>query len=228
MVGQIIYRVQRGGGLLVEETSLRGLHILRLGLDPDSMWMKRSVKRAGRILARSGARRILAPEDFSHWPLLERCGLREVEPVRFLRAQAAPLALAMLEKNGHRPERCAVALRGNRVDRGVERTAVELCARVRDVCISIPRGGEALQQILHREFGVAVRPDHGGVEGAVRYSPDTRDDGAKVLDLFGIQAEPGGLKIKISGLVQSDTPDLHLAAVLWEGGQVEREDLEFT
>jgi len=228
MLGQIVYRAQLGGGLKVEETSLRGVCILRLELDPDSVWAKRRVKQAGRLMAGARVRRTLVPAGFDQWELLERYRVREVDPLGFLHAQAAPLVVAALKKKGHRPEQCAVAIRGARVDRSVERTAMELCARVRDVCISMPRGGEQLQQLLRWRFGVAIRPDYSEAEGAVRYGPDTWDRGGCVLDLFAPKPELGGLEVKIAGLSQTDTRDLHLAAALWERGQIGAEDLEFT
>jgi len=228
MLGQIVYRAQRGGKLGVEETSLCGVKILRLGFDPDSIWAGWSVKRAGRFLVGAGVRRILTPEYFEQWESLQKLGLREVNPVGFLRVHATPLTLAALKKRGNRPERCAVALRGERVDRGVERTAMELCARVRDVCISFPKGGEALRKQLRWELGAAVRPDYADVESAVRYTNDTWEQGGTVLDLFAPRPEPGGVEVKLAGLSQSDTKDLHLAAVLWEVGRIGVEDLEFT
>ena len=79
---------------------------------------------------------MLVPEGFAAWPLLERYGLRRVDPVPFLRAHAAPLTLALLAHMGVPPQQACVALRGREVDRSMVQAAQVLCPQVREIAVS--------------------------------------------------------------------------------------------
>ena len=94
---------------------------------------------------------MLVPEGFSAWPLLERYGLRRVDPVPFLRAHAAPLTLALLARMGVPPQQACVALRGREVDRSMVQAAQVLCPQVRE-------GGKGTLSL----FG--PQPDLAGIE----------------------------------------------------------------
>ncbi len=228
MLGQIVYSVRGRGRLRLEETDLHGVPVLRIGVDPEGQWGRYRMKKAGKLLARAGVRRVLVPKDFGAWETLERYALRRVDPMPFLRAHAAELAVAALQRQGNRPEQCAVALRAVRTDRDLVKAAEELCGRVRDVCISVPKGGRQLSDRLRWEYGVAVRPDFECVPGAVRFDPRTWERGGVVVDLFGPAPDPEQIRVRLKGAIGTETEDFSLLAALWEGGKVQKGDLEFT
>ena len=228
MLGQIVYSAGKYGRLRLEESNTHGLWVLRVGLEPDGYWAKHRLKKAARLLRRAGVRRVLVPDGFEGWETLGRSGLCRVDPAPFLRAQAAALTLAALRRHSWAPERCAVALRSVRADRDVVNAAEELCPQVKDVCISVMRGGQELSDYLRWEYGAAVCPDHTGVAAAVRFDPRTWEQGGIVLDLFAPQPDLCGGGISLLGMEQTETQPLPLLAALWEVGKVEKRDLEFT
>lgn len=228
MLGQIVYSVQGRRRLRLEEVKLHGLPVLQVKVDPEGLWARQRIRKAGKLLARAGTRRVLAPEGFGEWETLERYALRRVDPMPFLRAHAADLALAALRRQGERPERCAVALRAVQTDRDVVRAAELLCTQVRDVCISAPKGGGQLSDRLRWEYGVAVRPDFGCVPAAVRFDGRTWDRANAVVDLFGPRPDPAQIRVRLKGRIEGETERFSLLAALWEGGKVDGSDLEFT
>lgn len=229
MLGQIVYRAGRGGGLRPEAVELMGLRVLRVGLDPDSFWYGQRLGRAIKLLRRAGAGRVLVPEGFSRWESLERHGLRGVDPIPFLSAHAGALAVAALERREARPDRSAVALRGERETRDMVLAAHALSGQVREVCISVPGGGERLEAALRREYGMAVRPDYPQIPAAVRFDDGTDARGGAVLSLFGPRPELAGVEIGLrEGRLPEDTQPLPLLSALWEAGLAGARTLEFT
>ncbi len=226
MLAQLSYSSHPAGA--PERAQIAGLSVLRVQYDPAALFAKHRLRRWGKQLFRAGCRRVLVPEGFDGWEVLRRCGLRPVDPLEFLQAHAAPLTLAALERRGRAPERCAVALRALRTGRGLERAAWELCPRVRELCVSAPRGGEGLCRELQWEFGLAVRPDFEGVGAAVRFDRRTWDAGEQVLELFPEGNWPGAEEISLPGLDPAGCEPLRLYAALWEAGKISRNDLEFT
>ena len=109
------------------------------------------------------------------------------------------------------------------------RAAEELCPRVRDLCLSVQTGGGELERYLHRQYGVALRPDWAGVQAAIRFDPRAEEAGQAVLSLFGPEADLAGLAVSVPGLErQKEGQWLPLLEILWETGRLERTDLEFT
>lgn len=226
MLGRIVY--QTGGGRLrLEEERICGVPVARVEFDPEGWRAQRRLRRAGRLLAKAGVRQVLTPAEFDRWETLERYGLRRVDPVPFLRAHGAELAVAALRRAGKRPERCAVALRAERVDRDVVRAAEVLCGQVRDVCISVPRGGESLRGSLRWEFGAAVRPDWEGVAAAVRFDPGTWEQAELLVDLFPPGPDPQYVWVRLKEGEWGETERFSLIAALWERGKVGKTELEF-
>ena len=228
MLGQVVYQ-RDGKGTKVVRAPLHGVPVLRVALDPERFWARRRAGRAARRLVRQGAARVLVPEDFPFWEELSRAGLRPVDPLPLLRSCAAPMALALLRRQGEDPLRAAVALRGSRAERDLVRAAEELCPRVRDLCLSVQTGGGELERYLHRQYGVALRPDWDGVQAAIRFDPRAEEAGQAVLSLFGPEADLAGLVVSVPGLErQKEGQWLPLLEILWETGRLERTDLEFT
>ena len=120
-------------------------------------------------------------------------------------------------------------MRGSRAERDLVRAAEELCPRVRDLCLSVQTGGGELERYLHRQYGVALRPDWDGVQAAIRFDPRAEEAGQAVLSLFGPEADLAGLAVSVPGLErQKEGQWLPLLEILWETGRLERTDLEFT
>lgn len=226
MLGQLI--LERNGGGRAERGELYGLTVLRARADPEGWLGRGRLRRAGRALRRSGAVRTLTPVGFAQWELLEACGLAPVDPLPFLRAQGAALALGALERQGLTPDREAVRLQALRADRELVRAAVELCPRVRHLVIDAPQGGRELAAWLRREFGVPVLPEGEGAAVALRFGPGTERETGVSLSLYGGRPDLAGLRVAAPGLDQEDRERLPLLAALWEAGRLPPERVKIT
>lgn len=226
MIGQLVL-TPRGRGKTVPGR-LYGLPVLRAEADPSGFWGERRLRRAGRELRRGGVLRLLTPPGFPQWPQLEPFGLRQVDPERFVRAQAAPLALAALERQGLAPDRAAVALRGLRADRDMARTAETLCSMVRCLVIDAPQGGPELARRLHREFGIPILPQSERGQVALTFQEGCCRPEEPALELFGPCPRLAGLSLTAPGLAAEDRAHLPLLAALWEGGKLSPRDIKIT
>lgn len=228
MLGQLVFDGGRGGP---QRALLYGLPVLRCQADPEGFWGERRLKRAGRSLCAGGAVRALVPAGFDRWPLLLKLGLRPVDPGAFLRAQAAPLAASLLERQGLAPDRATVALRGRRADGEMLRAALALCPRVRRLTISAPQGGEELAAWLRREYGLPILPADAPAQAALLLQPGTEPEDANpcpALTLFGPEPDLAGLRLSAPDLAPTDWEDLPLLSALWEGGRLGPEQLKIT
>ena len=228
MLGQLVFDGGRGGP---QRALLYGLPVLRCQADPEGFWGERRLKRAGRSLCAGGAVRALVPAGFDRWPLLLKLGLRPVDPGAFLRAQAAPLAASLLERQGLAPDRATVALRGRRADGEMLRAAMSLCPRVRRLTISAPQGGEELAAWLRREYGLPILPADAPAQAALLLQPGTEPEDANpcpALTLFGPEPDLAGLRLSAPDLAPTDREDLPLLSALWEGGRLGPEQLKIT
>ena len=228
MLGQLVFDGGRGGP---QRALLYGLPVLRCQADPEGFWGERRLKRAGRSLCAGGAVRALVPAGFDRWPLLLKLGLRPVDPGAFLRAQAAPLAASLLERQGLAPDRVTVALRGRRADGEMLRAALALCPRVRRLTISAPQGGEELAAWLRREYGLPILPADAPAQAALLLQPGTEPEDANpcpALTLFGPEPDLAGLRLSAPDLAPTDREDLPLLSALWEGGRLGPEQLKIT
>ncbi len=228
MLGQLVFDGGRGGP---RRALLYGLPVLRCQADPEGFWGERRLKRAGRSLCAGGAVRALVPAGFDRWSLLLKLGLRPVDPGAFLRAQAAPLAASLLERQGLAPDRATVALRGRRADGEMLRAALALCPRVRRLTISAPQGGEELAAWLRREYGLPILPADAPAQAALLLQPGTEPEDANpcpALTLFGPEPDLAGLRLSAPDLAPTDREDLPLLSALWEGGRLGPEQLKIT
>lgn len=228
MLGQLVFDGGRGGP---RRALLYGLPVLRCQADPEGFWGERRLKRAGRSLCAGGAVRALVPAGFDRWPLLLKLGLRPVDPGAFLRAQAAPLAASLLERQGLAPDRATVALRGRRADGEMLRAALALCPRVRRLTISATQGGEELAAWLRREYGLPILPADAPAQAALLLQSGTEPEDANpcpALTLFGPEPDLAGLRLSAPDLAPTDREDLPLLSALWEGGRLGPEQLKIT
>lgn len=220
MIGQLIL-TPKGRGK-AEPGRLYGLRVLRVEADRSGFWGERRLRRAARALRKGRARRVLVPRGFSWWPLLEGAGLRPVDPEPFVQAQAVPLALGALERQGLAPDRATVALRGVRADRALVRTAEALCPQVRGLVIDAPRGGTELALRLRREFGIPVLPAEETGQVALAFQPGCLWREETCLELWGPSPSLDGLVLSAPDLAEEDRTDLPLLAALWEAGLLEQ------
>lgn len=228
MLGQIVFSARDGGWPRLERKEVCGLPVLQVVVEPDGVLGRIRLRRAAKLLSGAGVRRVLVPEGFDCWDPMRRRGLVPVDPLPFLQAHADALAVTALRKAGRIPERERVAVRALKAHRGVVLTAEALCMQVREVCISVNQGGEAMERILRWEYGMAARPDGEDVAAAVRFAPETMEAGGAVLDLFRPSMNTAGVQIALPGAKMGEMEPFPLLAALWEGGKVRKMDLEFT
>ena len=224
MIGRLTF-AHRGRGRTAPGR-LYGMNILWTQVDPESFWAGRRLRKAGWELRRAGVSRLLVPGGFDRWNILSAMGLRPVETEALVRAKSAPLALESLERMGLAPDRATVALRGSCVDRAVKRAAVELCPRVRNLVVDIPRGGRELAEWLRWEFGIPILPSQAPGQVGLRFHPDSGGGDEVDLGLYGQTPKLAGLSLAAPELEEEDRENLPLLAALWEGGKLGAEDIK--
>ena len=224
LIGRLKYTA-RGKGTAVPGR-LYGLNVLWAEVDPESFWAARRLRKAGRSFRRAGVSRLLVPGSFQGWEVVGGMGLRPVETESFVQAQSAPLALESLERRGLAPDRATVALRGARTDRALRQAAVELCPKVRNLVIDVPRGGRELAQWLRWEFGMPVLPRELPGQVGLCFHPDSEGEDELNLGLYGPNPRLAGLALSVPELEQEDREDLPLLAALWEGGRLGPGDIK--
>ncbi len=220
MVGVVRYSGEKG------KTPPRILHICGMPLlevtlhVPPGLWprrLERRLKRLERTLRQAEVGRVILPEQFPY-------ELRQVKPVECLpmyRALADVLVLEWMRERKIPAGEGRVALTAPRLCPELEGTAQRLCARVREVRIDVPGGeGEWLARRLHREFGVPVLPAMALVDATVSFGPERGD-----LRLWGELPQCAGLKLRAEGAELPAELEQPLLALLWERGQVRREDI---
>jgi len=179
----------------------------------------RRLRQAGRRLKKLGITRAVAREDFEGWQALAPYGVGPVDPLPLCRAMAPALALALLE--GTAVRRRSVAIRGERADPLVWRTAQALCPQVGTLLLDLDRGGEDLAALLRRRYGaVALRMDQGGppmvsLEFAPRSAPAGR-----TLRLWGTPELSGLSLAPAEGELPPELDPLPLLELLWETGRI--------
>lgn len=224
MFGRLVFAQTGSRG--AERREIYGLPVLQVRVRPGSWMEKGRLGRGAGRLARAGVRRVLVPRGFDRWPILERWGLKPVDPVPLLRFYAPQIILAALKRRKIAPDTAVVALRGQRVDRDMARCAQLLCPLVRQVAVSAPQGGEVLSEWLRREYGLPVRPDGGQVSLAAYF--DGAGAGEEDLLLWGPAPRLGGVVLRGPELAGEDQWDLDLLTALWETGRLDANTLEFT
>lgn len=226
MLGQMIYG--RGGWRQPVPANLYGLSVMRTQAEPERWLGEWKLKQAGKRLQKGGIRRVLTPDGFGGWPILNEYGLRPVDTVPLVRAQSTPLTLELLRRDGMKPTGATVALCGTRVDRDMERAAFQLSCQVRRVIIAVPQGGEVLAARLRRELGVPILPPAEGAHVAVCFTPEQTVPARKKLYLCGPRPDLAGMQLSVPELEEEDRADLPLLTALWEGGRLMQRDLKIT
>ena len=208
-------------GVRLETIRLCGMPLCALEVKT-GRWEARRLSRGGKKLARSGVRRVLTPEGFPHWELLERWGLSAPDPIPLLRRMVPDLALKWLAVQGKPAHLGVVALRGRR---GGELTAAAeaLCPEVGGLVLDTP-DGEALARQLRANYGMAPlgKEYRGKVDISINFAPDLRGDGDCMLELWPGAARKPGLRLAIQGMPEPEFCDgLPLLAALWDSGRLD-------
>lgn len=154
MLACISYRSQPAppfvvyGGVLFRAVSVREGRSLRAGL---------SAHAAARTLRREGVRCAVFPPDYPYRALFSRCGVDAPSPVPLYRATAPGIVRRYLVQRGVSPNAATVAFCAEAVTPELRACVESLCADVRYLMLSVPRGGEALARELRRKIGVAAQ-----------------------------------------------------------------------
>ncbi len=223
MVGQLVWEASKGRGRL-EEAVLGPLKVLRWtvrapeGLAP---WrLERRLRRAERALVRAGVGRVLLGRDFPWGDRLRR--LRPVDPVLLWRGAADVLALGALDAAGVPRRRGRVALSAPRLCAELEAATERLCPQVRGLLIDAP-GGEEYARYLQAKFGLPVTPPSAGADVTAAFGPEGGRWG-RCVELY----EGGtlnGLELRAKGVELPPDCAGQVLALLWERGEVRREEL---
>ena len=216
-----------GGRSRGEWRDLYGLRVLQVCTDPRGKLGNHRLARAGAALRRGGAGRVLLPAEFENWELLERFGLRGVDPTPFLHRCAPSLAVEGLRRWDVDPLRATVALSGSRADGAMARAAMELCPQVRRLVIAAP-GGERLALRLRAEFGIPVLPAQEGAHMEVKFHPSKENRETPCLKLYGSDPDLAGGSVSFPALKEEEKGDISLLCALWEGGKLDMGGLKFT
>lgn len=223
MVGQLVLAGEKGRFRL-EEDKLGPLEVVRAvvyapeGLPP---WRLRwRLRRAERALVRAGAGRVVLDGGFPYGDRLAL--LRPVDPLPFFRGCADVLALGALEAEGVDRRRGRVALSAPRLCAELERAAERLCPQVRGLLIDAP-AGEDHARYLQRRFGLPVSPPSAGADVTVAFGPDGGRWGRSIELYEG--GSLGGLTLTAEGVELPPECAHQVLALLWERGEVRRENL---
>lgn len=192
--------------------------VLECRADLSGRWGKRRAERALKRLARAGVEQVLLPDGFP-WPeLMERYGLTPPDAGPLIRAMAAPLALAALERLERPPERATVALLGRPGAGDAARAARQLCPLVRRLALAEGAAAEDLR----RTWGTPVLPPDSPADAALCFAPGYGGDAPLVLRLW--QGEEGlmGFALYCPALPPEQREDLPLLAALYQAGKLGR------
>ena len=159
-------------------------------------------------------------ENFPYGALLT--ALRPVDVLPLRRGCADVLALGALEAAGVSPGRGRVALSAPRLCPELEGAAERLCPQVRGLLIDAPGGGE-YARYLQARFGLPVRPASAGADVTLAFGPGGGRWG-RCAELYE-GGKLGGLALELEGEEFPEDCAEQVLALLWEQGQLERENL---
>ena len=223
MVGELVCLREKGRGKS-ERVRLGPLEALRRTVyAPENLSerrLERRLRRAERELLGAGVGRVILRDGFPYGDRLGR--LRPVDPLPFWRDTADLLALGLLNAQGIPYRRGTVALSAPRLGIELERAAERLCPLVRGLLIDAP-GGEDYARYLQGKFGIPVTPPAAGADVTASFGPGGGRWGM-ALELYG-QVNLGGLTVTAEGLELPEDCWEQVLALLWERGEVKREQL---
>ena len=185
--------------------------------------LERRLRRGERALARAGVGRVILPQDFPWEDKLQV--LRPVDVFPFWRGAADVLALGALDAENIPRNRGTAALSAPRLCPELEGAAQRLCPQVRGLLIDAP-GGLDFAQYLQARYGLPVTPPSAGADVTVAFGEGGGRWGRSV-ELYPGGAW-GGLSLEAPELELPENCAGQVLALLWEQGEVRREDLAVT
>ncbi len=223
MVGQLVL-VRERGRFRLEEGRLGPLEVLRATVfEPEGLasWrLRRRLSRGERALVRAGVGRVVLGGGFPYADRLAMLDTVDTLPLR--RGCADVLALGALAEAGISPRRGRVALSAPRLCPELERAAERLCPQVRGLLIDTP-GGEEYARYLQAKFGLPVTPPVAGADVTAAFGPGGGRWGRSVELYEG--GTLNGLALGAEGLDLPEDCAEQVLALLWERGEVRREEL---
>ena len=223
MVGELVCLRQKGRGR-TERVRLGPLEAVRRTVYvPEGLpeWrLARRMRRAERELLAAHVGRVILRAGFPYGDRLRQ--LHTVDPLPLWRGIADLLALSLLDARGVPYRRGTVALSAPRLCAELQAAAQRLCPLVRGLLIDAP-GGEDYARYLQAKFGLPVTPPAAGAEVTAAFGPGGGRWG-RSLELYG-QADLGGLTVTAEGLELPEDCRDQVLALLWERGEVKREQL---
>ena len=166
----------------------------------------------GRLVLAGGKGRFRLVED----------RLGPLEAVRAAVYAPEGLALGALAAEGVSPRRGRVALSAPRLCPELERAAERLCPQVRGLLIDAPGGGE-YARYLQARFGLPVTPPAAGADVTAAFGPEGGRWGRSVELYEG--GTLNGLVLAAEGIELPPDCAAQVLALLWERGEVGREEL---
>ena len=179
MLGYIAYRSSFMPPLAV----INGARFLAAYVvEGNSFHAKRSARAAARRLRREGVRRAVFPPDYPHRGIFAQYGVTSPPLAPLYRATAAKIALCFLAQRGIDARRATVAIAAQSATPELCRCVEALCAGVRYISLSVPRGGEALAARLRWKYGIAALDAAHRPDLALAFDNTPAEDGALCLD----------------------------------------------
>ena len=226
MVGELVCLREKGRGR-TERVRLGPLEAVRRTVYvPEGLpeWrLARRLRRAERELLAAHVGRVILRAGFPYGDRLR--WLRTVDPLPLWRGIADLLALRLLDAQGVPYRRGTVALSAPRLCAELQAAAQRLCPLVRGLLIDAP-GGEDYARYLQAKFGLPVTPPAAGAVVTAAFGPGGGRWGQS-LELYG-QADLGGLTVTAEGLELPEDCRDQVLALLWERGEVKREQLKIS
>lgn len=130
-----------------------GCPLYRVSLSEKGKLLPLRLKLANQLYLEKNIRSVIVPEGFLHWESFPQC--RPFEPLETLQGLGGEYLLYRLAQWNLSASEAVVVLEGDRVTSSMERVAWILAPRVREVVLSVGKGGEQLQERLYQQFGMA-------------------------------------------------------------------------
>lgn len=205
-----------------------GLSFFQVQLANKERLLPYRVRRGGKLLQEERIRQLLAPMDFPHWQLLQGMGLRPYDPLPTLQSLGDVLLLRLLEKTGQNPATATVVLCGDRVTPSFQGVALALCPFVRELLILAPQGGEALQQRLYRDYGMAPTSLQGAYSAVVSFAVLPQDKRQRILQLGEVSSTDFcGLQLKKRQIPEGFSPQAWISLLL-QHGKITKAEIEIS
>lgn len=214
--------VPEKGRLRPEQICAAGVPLLAAVLyEPPGLSRRRLERRLNRLeqtMLAAGIGRVITAPEFPYTSRLKR--LKQVDPTAFLRALADVIALRWLDVYKIPPVQARVTLTGPRLSPELRECGERLSCRVQALRINVPGEGERFAQALRARWGIPVVPPGAPTDLTLAFAPNVDAD----LHL-AFPADLGGLHLTDRSRALPPGLELPLLTLLWERGELKRDDL---